>query len=200
VEEISKSNLLALFPKFDLTYVAQALALARISRFSEAEVILGTAFLNCPVRSALCKALGDIKLWQENPVAFGWYMQACLLGYESYIPYLELSEAASAIGMVELGNRLLNASDILRTSMYRVSSKSATRFIARKDPKNLHAALEEFLNFANCFLPPADILPQSDESNERATWLILCKPNPEGWPTATEKILNRRFVRLSKGG
>lgn len=198
--EISKSNVLSIFPEFDLTYVAQALALARISRFGEAEASLETGFNNCAVKSALCKAMGDVKLWEQNPVAFGWYMQACLLGYESLLPYLELSEAANALGMTEIGIRLLNASDILSTSMLRKSPDSDTRFIARKDSKKLQFALEEFLRFADTFLPPDDILPPIEKSNERAQWLILCKGNPEGGSTAIDKILNRKFAHVSKNG
>jgi len=201
LNEISKSDVLSLFPEFDLIYVAKALALARVSNFSEAEEILESAFRKCRFRSALCKALGDTKLWQGETVALGWYMQACLLGYDAYLPYLQLSEAARAFGMVELGNRLLNASDIIGESLHRLSPVSAQRIrsIVEKDPESLRFAIEKFLKFADCFLPPDDVLPLPD-NNEREVWFSFLKINPEGWLTPKTKILDRSFVRKYRIG
>jgi hypothetical protein len=193
LSEISKSDLLSLFPEFDLIFVAKALALARVSRFSEAEEILESAFRKCRVRSALCNALGSIKLWQGETVAIGWFMQACLLGYETFLPYLQLSEAANTNGMVELGNRLLNASDIISSSMNRLSPESAMRYIAQKDSVGLHLALVRFLDFADRFLPPTDILPPLDDQRERSVWLILIRGDPYR-PSPTKKILDRSFA------
>jgi len=195
--EISESNVLSLFPEFDLIYVAQAVALARVFRFADAEAVLENAFRKCPVKSALCKALGDTKLWQGDIVAFGWYMQSCLLGYESCLPYLQLAQAAKAIALQEISNCLLNATDIVGgTSMYRLSPPSAvwTTSIAKKDTKTLRDTFETFFRFANSFLPPSDMFPPDDEQKERAIQLILCSGDPEGsWGLAKKKVINRCF-------
>jgi hypothetical protein len=200
LDEISRSEVLSLFPEFDLTYVAQALALARVSRFADAEDVLESAFRKCPVKSALCKALADTKLWYPQAVAFGWYMQSCLLGYESYLPYLQLSEAATAVGMVELGNRLLNASDIVGESMRRLSPAAVTRSLAQGVADRLRLAFEEFLQFADCFLPPADVLPPPDDQHEREVWFSILKMNPEGKPTPRSRVLGRAFARKGSVG
>lgn len=196
LSDIIKSGIIADFPDFDLTYMIQALALARTSRFTEAEAILEDALSRCPVKSALCKAVGDTKLWQNEVVSYGWYMQACLLGYDSYLPYLQLSYTSATIGKHDISIRLLNASDCLCGSkMFRLSPKSAqkTENVARKETDNMRKAFDIFLEFADFFLPPTDLLPKPNDEQRQVAMSIL-QINPEGMPTPKMRIVDRSFV------
>ena len=186
-----------IFPDVDLTYVAEAQAVARLSLFAQAEAVLEKALRICPVRSALCDAVGLTKLYQGEMVCFGWFMQACLLGYESYGPYLQLSEAAKALGMMELSNRLLNASDILSGgTIPRLRTPESTISIASESKRTLQVALETFLEFAHIFLPPIDVLPPPDSETERGQDIIIMRgwPEEQGKPILQpmRKILDRR--------
>lgn len=190
-------EVLAIFPELDLAYVAQAQALARLSLFTQAEAVVERALRICPVRSALCETTGLIKLYQGDAVCFGWFMQACLLGYESFGPYLELAEIARAVGMNELNERLLNACDILnKHSIVRLRRDESKNEIISKNREGLRAALGKFFGFACAFLPPSDVLPSPDNEKEREIELILDRgyPEEEGRPRLEpmRKILDRR--------
>jgi hypothetical protein len=134
-----------------------------------------------------------MKLYQHDAACFGWFMQACLLGYESYGPYLELAEAAKAVGMMDLFERLLNACDILNNhSIVRLRADESKDAIISRDREGLRAALHIFLRFATAFLPPSDVLPPPDNEEQRWIELKLNTVNPDGELKPLMRILDRR--------
>jgi ankyrin repeat protein len=183
IKYIEKENILVVLPQFDLMYVAKASALVALSRFSEAEVVIREGLQKCKVRSSLCMAFGEIKWMMFETVSMGWFMQACLIGYESWKPYLILSEAALNVGLKELSLRLLNAADLLNYHMIRFKEGSPwairTTAICQKDSLRIYSALKKFQRFADSFLPPVDFFPDPNCDNlDRNAEVIICSNFP----------------------
>jgi hypothetical protein len=188
-----------IFPAFDLIYVAQAGSLARLSRFAEAEALLAEGFCNCSVKSALCETMGDVYFWQGENRSFGWYMQACHLGYESFAPYLLLSEAAALLGLEEIRVRLLNAVDSISSSLPRLPASSSTVSVVSKDKPRLIQAFRKFLEYANVYLPPMDAFPPLEDEKQRSIEAILVRGNPDE-PPPSFRICSRAFARRGNTG
>ncbi len=192
-------TLLPLFPGFDLLYVAQAGALARLSRFAEAEALLAEGLRACTLRSALCVGMGDVRFAQGDPCSLGWYMQACHLGYESLMPYLLLSEAAASLDLATLRARLLNAVDSLSSSLPRLPASHPMASVVSKDRQRLIQAFEKFLEYADPYLPPADAFSDPADMKQRSIEVLLLRGNPEGPPPAF-RICDRAFARRRNTG
>jgi|GEM_PF-3463598 len=190
-------KLLPIFPGSDLIYVAQAGTLARLSRFAEAEALLADGFRNCSVKSALCETMGDVCFWQGKPCSFGWYMQACHLGYESFAPYLLLSEAAALLGLTEIRIRLLNAVDSISSSLPRLPASNSTASVVSKDKLPLIQAFQKFLEYADVYLPSVDFFPEDEK--QRSIEAILARGDPDG-PPPSFRVSSRTFARRRNTG
>lgn len=189
----STSDVFSQFPDFDLAYVAYSGALAGVSRFEDAEAVLDEAFAKCQVRSTLCLAMAEVKWVQVDPVALGWFMQACLLGYESWKPYLVLANAARSVGLEDLAARLFNAVDVLDSSMRRFRPGSAwwhrNQKIAGKEITGVDTALRSFERLATFFLPPVTFFP-SEGHEGRADWVIITS----NFSDSRNRVVSRRVV------
>ncbi len=195
-------ELLTVFPTFDLTYVARAGTLARLSLFVDAEDVLADGFRNCSVRSALCASMGYVYALQGEHRAFGWHMQACHLGYEEYIPYLVLSEAAGAVGLKELRTRLLNAVDCISSSMPRLGashSANSVASVALKNKELLIRAFSIFTKYADVYLPPVDAFPPVEDEHQRSIEAILVRGNPDG-SRPSLRVCSRAFAQRRATG
>lgn len=155
-------------------------------------------FSKCTRKDRLCELLGNIYLNRKDPVSIGWYMQSCILGSSSWVPYLMVYYAAKQwLPTVPLSRRCVFASEILCTpDMKRMDDIEDQIVSVIKSPYcDYDALVTSMLTFEknmNPYLPAHDKF--SFYENERATYYMtnLGQFESDDFKLIKRKLLERR--------
>ena len=141
--------------------VKQAYSLMQNRRWGEARKIIQDGLQTCNRKDRLCELIANIYLNEKNPLGIGWYMQSCIIGSPSWVPYLLVSYAAFALGLDDIGWRCLNACDVIDTGMKRIDNLETdiTTLVKNSDRSQLRAAMTNFDKSMDPYLPSANELP-----------------------------------------
>jgi hypothetical protein len=174
-EELEKAtrDLPNAFPEFALGYVWRSIALGGLARFSEAFEVLQTGLDTCPDPLQICAGCAHICEQKGSMAQFGWHMQQCFLGTDSYWPYLVLAQAALSCDMQGIAKPLLGASDVLCPGWetWRLQEEEVARIdsLVRSDLPGMRDALTRF---AECMEPTfTKVGTVPDDPMQRSKWL-----------------------------
>lgn len=153
----------------DETFFTEAHTLMSSRRFPEAAAIISDGLCRCHRKDMLCLLMGNVKLAERDPIAVGWYMQACLLASPDWVPYLMTSYAAEALGIPRLARRCLNACDVINRRMARLpeSEKIIPDLLEKADRSAFRLAMRNFETAMDPYLPASDALPAPTDSNRQ---------------------------------
>ena len=137
----------------------------------------------------LCLLMGNVRLAERDPIAVGWYMQACLLASPDWVPYLMASYAAEALGVPRLARRCLNACDVINRHMPRLpeSEKIIPDLLEKADRSAFRLAMRNFETAMDPYLPAPDALPPP-MSSERQIALYQNVMNDPSQPPNSLRI------------
>jgi hypothetical protein len=153
----------------DQTLVTEAYSLMSSHRFPEAAALISDGLLRCHRKDKLCLLMGNIRLAERDPIAVGWYMQACLLASPEWVPYLMASYAAEALDLPRLARRCLNACDVIDYHMKRLpdSARIIPDLLERADQSAFRLAMRNFETAMDPYLPASDALPAPTDSSRQ---------------------------------
>ncbi len=139
----------------------QAYSLMQNKRWGEARKIIQDGLQTCKRKDRLCDLIANIYHIEKNPLAIGWYMQSCVLGSPSWVPYLLVSYAARALGLDDIAWRCLNACDVIETGMKRIDKLETdiADLVKNFDQSQLLVAMKNFEKAMCPYLPSSDELP-----------------------------------------
>jgi hypothetical protein len=178
----------------DETFFTEAHTLMSSRRFLEAATIIYDGLHRCHRKDMLCLLMGNVRLAEREPIAVGWYMQACVLGSPDWVPYLMASYAAEALELPQLARRCLNACDVVSGHMPRLpeSERIIPDLLEKADRPAFHQVMRNFETSMNPYLPASDALPPPG-SSERSIALhqnvISDSSRPPG--SFRKKLLDR---------
>lgn len=152
--------------------VKQAYSLMQDRRWGEARKAIQDGLRTCNRKDRLCELFANIFLNEKNPIAIGWYMQSCLLGSPSWVPYLLVSYAARALALDEIAWRCLNACDVIDTGMKRIDKLETdiAEVVKNSNQSQLVAAMKNFEKEMNPYLPSSDEIPH--DQMKRSIFLL----------------------------
>ncbi|MHC1774289.1 MAG: hypothetical protein AB9834_02630 [Lentimicrobium sp.] len=179
---------------FDIIYTWTAKSLAATGYKKQAENILIDGLNKCKRVSIILSELGNLYYENKNYIAFAWWIQSCIAGNESYMPYLYLSYAASFLNEKNLSLRLLAAADVVASTTYRFNSDDdiwKIKELVNKNPDGLNKAFKEFKNEMDKYLPPSDFLPENDDERSLFINVDLFDPDKSKIFKAKIKLLTR---------
>jgi hypothetical protein len=130
----------------------------------------------------------------KNQQAFIWWIQSCLAGNESYMPYLYLSYASGFLNHKILSMRLLAAADIVASTTYRFNSDNELwkiKELTNKDPEGLNNVFKIFEREMDKYLPSPEFLPVNED--ERSLFMNVDLFDPE-----KSKIIKAKTVLLAR--
>ena len=108
------------YPSFIIPYIWRANAQAALGKYDASYKILELGLVKSPRTDGILQTFGDLKFDQNCVESFGWWMQSCMVGGESFFPYLYLSNLAYELDMPDLNKQLLAAADLLSYSQPRM--------------------------------------------------------------------------------
>jgi len=154
------------FHDFDVVYIWTAKTYVALENTKKAKEILYSGLEHSKRLFFIMEELGEIYFKEGNFLSIGWWMKSCIIGTESYMPYLYLSYAAKFHDKDELSKRLLAAADVIswRTKHRFKTNDIISRIyeVLRKNDNETKAAFETFENKIKNYLPPTDLLPDDD--------------------------------------
>jgi ankyrin repeat protein len=155
------------FHDFDIIYIWTAKTYVALENVRRAKEILFSGLEHSKRLFYIMEELANTYFEEDNYLSFGWWMQSCIIGTDSYMPYLYLSYAAMFLEKDELSKRLLAASDIISMgSMYRFNSNdiiSGIYEVFNINKNEITIAFETFENKMNRYLPSSGFLPDDDD-------------------------------------
>lgn len=181
-------------------YVWNAYVWAWLGSYDSAYISISSGLLRCADKAELCYEMGKLQSEQNRTSAFGWWMQACMLAYDTPHPYLYLATAAAETGLTDLELRLLNLCDA-HWVMLRLPTDDDVKMrdLARKNTKKTKESLENFGRYMTPFLPAADLLPSPKDNLGRAEDVQVQKFFGESSPLIQEKVRLQRIFDRGKG-
>lgn len=185
-----------------IIYVWNAYVWAWLGTYDSAYISISIGLLRCADKSELCYEMGQLQSEQNKMSAFGWWMQACMLAYDTPFPYLKLATTANETGLTDLERRLLNLSDTLWSGMLRLPTDdddAKIRYLARQDIKRVRESLESFARYMNMFLPDADLLPLPEDKLRRAKDIKIQEFVGTGSPLIREKVRLQSIMKRGNG-
>lgn len=140
--------------------------------YDKALQVIAQNLPRCDRKDRLCELLANIYLNRMNPISIGWYMQSCVLGSRSWVPYLMVSYAARTLSLDDIAWRCLNACDVLDTGMKRIDKLEIDiAYLAQNANRSeLISALRNFVKVLDPYLPAENEIPH--DQMERATFLL----------------------------
>jgi len=179
---------------FDITYTWTAKAYAALGDKKEAEKILINGLKKCKRVSVILSELGNLHYEMKNQRAIVWWIQSCIAGNESYMPYLYLSYAAGFLNNNILSLRLLAAADIVASTTYRFNSDDELwkiKELTNKDTEGLMNAFKIFESEMDKYLPSPDFLPVNEDERSLFMNVDLFDPNKSKIIEAKIKLITR---------
>jgi hypothetical protein len=170
IDARSLGGLEPLHPESDDDTVKQAYSLMQNLKWEEARRIIQDGLKTLNRKDRLCELLANIYLNEKNPVAIGWYMQSCVLGSPSWVPYLLVSYAARALGLDDIAWRCLNACDVIDEKRIDQLEKDIADIVKNSNRSELLTAMKTFEKTMDPYLPLSDELPH--DQMERSTFLL----------------------------
>lgn len=170
----------------------QAYSLMQNKRWGEARRITKDGLQTLNRKDRLCELLANIYLNEKNPLAIGWYMQACVLGSPSWVPYLLVSYAARSVGLNELAWRCLNACDVIDEKRIDRLEADIARIVENADRSELLATMKNFEKTMDTYLPLSNELPHDQE--ERGLFLLQNLTGDPEMPPLKQRL---RLLRRS---
>ncbi|OHE24606.1 MAG: hypothetical protein A2X92_04275 [Syntrophus sp. GWC2_56_31] len=173
--------------------VKQAYSLMQNKRWGEARKIIQNGLQTCNRKDRLCELIANIYLNEKNPLAIGWYMQSCVIGSPSWVPYLMVSYAARALGLDDIAWRCLNACDVIDTGMKRIDNLEIdiADLVRNSNRSEIISSLINFERILDPYLPAANEIPHDQSEREIFTSLNLTG-DPEKPPLKQMLRLMRR--------
>lgn len=191
---LKKLPLIEKYNDFDIIYIWTSKSHSALGDKKRAEKILIDGLKKCKRVSILLSELGNLYYEKMNYLAFAWWIQSCIAGNESYMPYLYLSYAAGFLNKKELSLRLLAAADIVALTTYRFNSNDEIwkiKDLANKNSDGLIKALKAFENEMDKYLPPLDFFPENDD--ERSLFI-----NVDSSDTDKSKIFKAKIKLITR--
>lgn len=170
----------------------QAYSLMQNKRWGEARKIIQDGMQICKRKDRLCELIANIYHIEQNSLAIGWYMQSCVLGSPSWVPYLMVSYAARALGLDDIAWRCLNACDVIETGMKRIDKLETeiANLVRYSDQSQLVSAMKNFEKVMDSCLPLSNELPH--DQKERSIFLLQ---NVTGDTEIPPESLRTRLLR-----
>lgn len=179
----------------DQTLVTEAYSLMSSHRFTEAAALISDGLIRCQRKDKLCLLMGNTRLAERDPIAVGWYMQACLLASPEWVPYLMVSYAAEALDLPRLARRCLNACDVIDYHMKRLpgSARILLDLLEKADQSAFRLAMRNFETVMDAYLPAWDALPAPAESDRQIALFQNVMNDPSQPPNSLRiQLLGKR--------
>ncbi len=177
------------YSSFIISYIWRANAQAALGNYDAAYKTLELGLVKSPRTDGILQTFGDLKFDQNCVESFGWWMQSCMVGGESFFPYLYLSNLAYELDMPDLNKQLLAAADLLSYSQPRMDYEliEKHKLLINNNLDVLKSACSKFENSITGYLPSPTFLP--DNEVDRSVFVNL---HDKSFYKARNKIIEKR--------
>ncbi|HEO66118.1 MAG TPA: HEAT repeat domain-containing protein, partial [Spirochaetes bacterium] len=185
-------------PKLYLPYTWLSEPLFQDGDYEVASEIIEEGLSKAEIKSYLAMLMGWIKYKEcDLEKALGWFMQSCLLATEQVMPYILCAAASDEFGYNKLSCRLLNAKDVIDTSMKESpQDEAAIRRVSQEcDIKKLRSAFGKFEKYLDPYLPGENDIPKYPDYDSRGIFLSSRSLDKDGYVRRAKAKLLRLDLR-----